>query len=67
MNASYEVSTSYSPSGQIEQTVDLVFDGVRETIMRQVMNTKEQQVKDALIALGWTPPKDGQSATAAVE
>jgi hypothetical protein len=26
-------------------------------IMKQVMETKEEQIRQALIALGWTPPK----------
>lgn len=28
----------------------------REQIIRDVMNTKDAQVRDALIRMGWTPP-----------
>jgi len=36
----------------IHQTIDLA-----GSIIRRVMNTAEDQTKQALIALGWTPPK----------
>lgn len=37
---------------EVYKEVDTMTD-----IMRSVMDTNEQQVIDALISLGWTPPK----------
>lgn len=30
-------------------------------VLRQCIDTQKQQVKDALIALGWTPPKENKN------
>ena len=32
---------------------------VRESIMRQILDAQEKQIEEALIGLGWTPPKKG--------
>ena len=32
------------------------YDNMMERITRQVLNTREEQVRRALIELGWTPP-----------
>ena len=53
----FEVSTKFFPDGRIEQ--ELV--DIRGRIMRQVIDTQDQQIKEALIKLGWTPP-DKQEA-----
>lgn len=44
--------------GKIYQEVVTVndTDGIRTVISHQVICTKEAQVRDALIALGWNPP-----------
>lgn len=42
--------------GKVEQEMFSIRDGVREKILRQVLDTQEQQIKEALITLGWTPP-----------
>lgn len=52
----YEIVTKHSNDGLIVQELYSVSCGVREQIQRNVMNTCEQQVRDALIALGWKPP-----------
>jgi hypothetical protein len=44
------VSTGFNDP-LIEQTIDL-----RGDIHRTVMNTADQQIRQALIELGWTPP-----------
>lgn len=45
---------SYNSEGVIELTTHGFFDN----IVKKVIDTQEQQVREALIALGWTPPKD---------
>lgn len=47
------VETKSFPSGIIEQTIDIAGSHTR-----RVMDTAEQHIRDALIALGWTPPPD---------
>ena len=43
---------------QIVQEVFSERDGIRETIQCQVIDIRDQQVKDALVSLGWTPPEE---------
>lgn len=50
------VNTSPFTDGRIVQEVCIETNGQQERIMRFVINTKEKQVKEALVALGWTPP-----------
>lgn len=60
MVAKYRVETrTFKESGCIEQitTSESPLSGEQE-IMRNVMYTREQQMREALIALGWTPPKE---------
>lgn len=45
------VQTSVSTDGLIEQQIDILGE-----THRRILNTAEQQIRDALIALGWTPP-----------
>ena len=52
----YIVETSTGEYGEITQDTLYVANGVREQIMRQVIYTKDEQIQQALIALGWTPP-----------
>lgn len=47
------VRTTWNFAGQVEQLVDTP-SGVMQ---RRVLNTMESQVRDALVAMGWTPPK----------
>lgn len=51
-----DVRTSVYPGGWIvtEQVNDS--GTLYEQVMRRVMNTQDQQIRDALIKLGWTPP-----------
>lgn len=42
--------------------IDLVTYGHRETVMRGMIDTMDAQVREKLIALGWTPPKKGGSS-----
>ncbi len=55
----YTIKTSPLLNRRILQEVDHErLDGVLETIIRQVYDTREVQFVKALIKLGWTPPKD---------
>lgn len=41
----------------IHQEVFSEFNGIRQLLLRQVVDTEEAQFREALIRLGWTPPK----------
>ncbi len=41
----------------IKQVVTDDFDDLHQTFCEQVINLREQGVRDALIKLGWTPPE----------
>lgn len=59
-----DVRTSVYPEGLI---VTEVIDDIgthHERLMRQVMDTKDQQIREALIKLGWTPPGGAQPHSA---
>lgn len=36
------------------------FNGVTNWLYMDIINTQDQKVREALIAMGWTPPPDGQ-------
>lgn len=56
---------------QLQTTLDLQaatiqiteYDDWTGKVVRQIINTKEQMVRDALIRLGWTPPKEENNET----
>ena len=50
--------TARRQDGTIVQEVYSERDDVRELILRQVMATQDEEIRKALIALGWTPPPD---------
>jgi len=64
MELSYEIIIKTLPEGVIAQQVNLIKSGkyigetVRETLLCQMINTQEEQVRNALIQLGWTPPQE---------
>ena len=39
------------------------FTGMKEYAVKEVMNTKDAAVHDALVRLGWTPPEDSIDTT----
>ena len=51
----YEMVTSIDGT-VITQQMELVFSEGREVIRRQAIDTAEEQVRQALITLGWSPP-----------
>ena len=52
------VESEVFTDGTIEQAVFADVDGIRERIRTYVIRTQDQQVRDCLIKLGWTPPND---------
>lgn len=58
MELKYEVVTTPFENGDIMQETNLLRDGLREQLTRTLIRTQDQQIKDALISLGWTPPGD---------
>lgn len=44
----------------VVQTFYQECNGIRENLMRHVFHTQEEQFKQALIQLGWTPPTNHQ-------
>lgn len=56
MSDSIKITTNAFRSGLIEQVVEFPYQGV----MKLVLQTKEKQVRSALISLGWTPPAEQQ-------
>lgn len=55
----YEIKTQTFTAGRIVQ--ELLFhqlDRPTQTVYRQVLDTGEQQTRQSLIALGWTPPAE---------
>lgn len=51
------VTTVDMVNGVIRQRMD--YPGGLDAVELQVVDTKEAQFREALIALGWTPPNEG--------
>ena len=57
----YTVETQFNKE-LIKQSTVLMDDGkIISTMASRVVRLEEQGVRDALIKLGWTPPKDEDS------
>lgn len=56
----YIMNTSIFRDGKIVQEVDTEHEDILTKIIREVFDTKEKQLIEALIKLGWTPPKEGE-------
>lgn len=52
----YEIDTTILPGDRIQQRVLYQLDGVMQELSRQVVFTQDEQVRAALVKLGWTPP-----------
>lgn len=53
----YVIKTDTMDDGKIYQRIDLEGEGrTVETLTRTLIDTCNQQTRDALIKLGWTPP-----------
>lgn len=53
-NIQFTVKTKINDSW-IQQTV---FNNFKEIISKRLVDTEEEQFKNVLISLGWTPPKE---------
>jgi hypothetical protein len=52
----YTIDTRLSAEGTIVQDLSFERDGMVALVSRQIIRTQEEQIRAALIALGWTPP-----------
>jgi len=51
------VKTTISSGSKITQKCHQEFNDQKDNFIRTVFDTQEKQLKEALIKLGWTPPK----------
>ena len=56
MDKGFKVKTAFN-NDMIQQTYSSFSYDVETIILQKVLKIGEQQIKDALIQLGWTPPK----------
>lgn len=57
-----DVKTSVYPNGMIvSELVDDIGTSF-EKVMRTVMDTREQHIREGLIKLGWTPPANSRDS-----
>lgn len=55
----YKITTNIKENRFIEsEIVEMDYDDIVCRTMKQVLDIKEEQVKQSLIKLGWIPPKD---------
>ena len=57
MNLKYTIDTQLVNNEKFYIELSSEFNGIRETIMREIIDLKELSIREALIKLGWTPPK----------
>jgi hypothetical protein len=57
MTHGLDVTTSFK-GGLVEQTLFEISSGRAQEVTRWVMNTREHAIREALIAMGWTPPPE---------
>ena len=56
MEDNLRISTYIYGDGKIVQEIIHQSDDIMEVIMKQVIETQEQHVRESLIKLGWIPP-----------
>jgi hypothetical protein len=54
----FQLTTQVIMDGRLVQRWDHVSNDQHRTLASWVVDTREQQVREALIQLGWTPPKE---------
>ena len=54
----YKIETKFSKEMIKQSTILSDGDNVISSVASNIVRLEEQGVKDALIKLGWTPPKD---------
>ncbi len=55
-NNSYNIKTTVCENGEIEQVLSLR----KRDISRWIIDTRDEQIREGLIKLGWTPPESEQ-------
>lgn len=62
MDIRYQARTVTLLNGRLDQIVEGIHSNgveeIRTVITRRIIDTMEQQTREALIALGWAPPKE---------
>lgn len=54
-----KLTTNITPEGLIKQNlINETLNGHNEVMFQWVLDTRETELKKALIYLGWTPPKE---------
>ena len=54
----YNIKTGIDfQTGAVFLETEQEFQGVREVLFREVVRTKDEAIREALIKLGWTPPE----------
>jgi hypothetical protein len=56
----FGVGTDVGKDGTITQVTSAMLDGIVSVLSQEVFDLREAGVRDALIRLGWTPPKGGE-------
>jgi len=57
-NVSINIKTNILPINEIEQIVEMG-EGIYKQVVRSVYDLREEHIKQALLKLGWMPPKEG--------
>jgi hypothetical protein len=52
----FDVKTDVFANGEIHLNITSNIGNINGDLCRQVIHTQEQQVRESLIKLGWTPP-----------
>lgn len=52
------IKTAYTNDGLIETSTLIKKDGMEISFYKQIVDTQDSQIRQSLIELGWTPPKD---------
>jgi len=56
MKNGFELITTPHSEGRIVQEIFETENDARTILLRSVLDTRDEQTRKALIALGWTPP-----------
>ena len=63
MEQQFETETTATPDGKIKQTLFCVVNDERVPSMSRFFDTRDDGIREALIDLGWTPPKNNYERT----
>jgi hypothetical protein len=57
----FNVGTDVTSDGLITQVLSSYHNDIMTVISQRVIDLQEAGVREALIKLGWTPPKEGEN------